>query len=31
MSKRYSKYVLFRVISGEVYSDQWPENFNDSE
>jgi hypothetical protein len=31
VSKRYSKYVLFRIVCGGVYSVNWPENENDSE
>lgn len=29
MGKRYSKYVLFRVLVGAVYSSKFPENLAD--
>ena len=31
LGKRYSKYVLFRVLVGAVYSNKFPENQDDSE
>ena len=31
LGKRYSKYVLFRVIVGAIYSNKFPENLQDDE